>query len=54
VPLAAWELRWWCATSFKVRGETIVATPRAAVEASYSTPFDALVIGPYVADKRPA
>ncbi len=41
-------------TSFNVRGEPIVATPRAAIEAFFSTPLDALVIGPFLVEKRPA
>jgi carbamoyltransferase len=32
-------------TSFNVRGEPIVCTPRDAVDAFYSTPLDGLVIG---------
>ncbi len=39
-------------TSFNVRGEPIVCTPRDAVDAFYSTPLDALVIGPYLLEKR--
>jgi carbamoyltransferase len=38
-------------TSFNVRGEPIVCTPRAAIEAFFSTPLDALVIGPFVVRK---
>jgi carbamoyltransferase len=38
-------------TSFNVRGEPIVCTPRAAIEAFYSTPLDALVIGPFILQK---
>jgi carbamoyltransferase len=38
-------------TSFNVRGEPIVATPRAALEAFYGTPLDALAIGPHVLGK---
>ncbi|KQW37996.1 hypothetical protein ASC76_07960 [Rhizobacter sp. Root404] len=41
-------------TSFNVRGEPIVATPRAAIEAFFGTPLDALVIGPNLVEKRPA
>ncbi len=40
-------------TSFNVRGEPIVATPKAAIEAFFSTPLDALVIGPFLVDKNP-
>jgi carbamoyltransferase len=39
-------------TSFNVRGEPIVCTPRAAIEAFYSTPLDALVIGSFILTKR--
>ena len=35
-------------TSFNVRGEPVVCTPRAAIEAFFSTPLDALVIGSFV------
>jgi carbamoyltransferase len=38
-------------TSFNVRGEPIVRTPRDAVDAFYSTPLDALVIGSFVLEK---
>jgi len=38
-------------TSFNVRGEPIVATPKAAIEAFYSTPLDALVIGSFILEK---
>ena len=38
-------------TSFNVRGEPIVGTPRAAIEAFFSTPLDALVIGPFIVRK---
>jgi carbamoyltransferase len=38
-------------TSFNVRGEPIVCTPRAAIEAFYGTPLDALVIGPFILEK---
>lgn len=40
-------------TSFNVRGEPIVCTPRDAIDAFYSTPLDALVIGPFLLEKRP-
>jgi carbamoyltransferase len=39
-------------TSFNVRGEPIVCTPRDAVDAFYSTPLDALVAGPFLVEKR--
>jgi carbamoyltransferase len=38
-------------TSFNVRGEPIVCTPRAAIEAFFSTPLDALVIGSFIVEK---
>ena len=38
-------------TSFNVRGEPIVCTPRDAIEAFYSTPLDALVIGSFIVEK---
>ena len=38
-------------TSFNVRGEPIVASPKAALEAFYSTPLDALVIGSFILEK---
>jgi carbamoyltransferase len=38
-------------TSFNVRGEPIVCTPRAALEAFHGTPLDALVIGPFLLEK---
>jgi carbamoyltransferase len=40
-------------TSFNVRGEPIVCTPKDAVDAFYSTPLDALVIGSFVLEKNP-
>jgi len=39
-------------TSFNVRGEPIVGTPKAAIEAFYSTPLDVLAIGSFVVEKR--
>lgn len=39
-------------TSFNVRGEPIVCAPRAAIEAFYSTPLDALAIGNFIVEKR--
>jgi carbamoyltransferase len=38
-------------TSFNVRGEPIVCTPRAAIEAFYGTPLDALAIGNFIIEK---
>ncbi len=38
-------------TSFNVRGEPIVCSPRDAVNAFYSTPIDALVIGSFLLEK---
>jgi carbamoyltransferase len=40
-------------TSFNVRGEPIVCTPRNALEAFYSTSLDALVIGSFIVEKHP-
>lgn len=40
-------------TSFKTRGQPIVCTPRDAVEAFYSSPLDALVIGSFLLEKEP-
>jgi carbamoyltransferase len=39
-------------TSFNVRGEPIVCTPRDAVTSFYATPLDALVIGSFLLEKR--
>ncbi|MBA2721775.1 MAG: hypothetical protein H0W40_16195 [Methylibium sp.] len=39
-------------TSFNVRGEPIVCTPRDAIEAFFSTPLDALVIGSFLVEKK--
>ena len=39
-------------TSFNVRGEPIVCTPKDALNAFYSTPLDALVMGSYLLEKR--
>lgn len=54
--IAAFERKTGCAvlvnTSFNVRGEPIVCTPRAAIEAFYSTPLDALAIGSFILTKR--
>jgi carbamoyltransferase len=38
-------------TSFNVCGEPIVCTPKDALDAFFSTPLDALVIGPFVVQK---
>jgi carbamoyltransferase len=38
-------------TSFNVRGEPIVCTPKAAIEAFFSTPLDALAIGSFLVEK---
>jgi carbamoyltransferase len=38
-------------TSFNVRGQPIVCTPRDAIEAFYSTPLDALAIGSFLVEK---
>jgi carbamoyltransferase len=40
-------------TSFNTRGEPIVCTPRDAVESYWTSPLDALVIGPFLLEKRP-
>jgi carbamoyltransferase len=39
-------------TSFNVRGEPVVCTPRDALTAFFSTPLDALVIGSFLVEKR--
>lgn len=39
-------------TSFNVRGEPIVCTPKDAIEAFFSTPLDALVIGSFLVRKE--
>ncbi len=43
-------------TSFNTRGEPIVCSPRDAVECFWTSPLDALVIGPFLLEKesRPA
>jgi carbamoyltransferase len=38
-------------TSFNVRGEPMVCSPKDAINAFYSTPLDALVIGNFVVEK---
>lgn len=40
-------------TSFNTRGEPIVCTPRDAVESFWTSPLDALVIGPFLLEKAP-
>lgn len=40
-------------TSFNVRGEPIVCTPRDAVSAFFASPLDALIIGSFVVTKEP-
>lgn len=39
-------------TSFNTRGEPIVCTPRDAIECFSTSPFDALVIGSFLLEKR--
>ncbi len=39
-------------TSFNTRGEPIVCTPRDALECFWSSPLDALVIGPFLLEKK--
>jgi carbamoyltransferase len=39
-------------TSFNVRGEPIVCTPRDAVSAFFASPLDALVMGSFLLEKR--
>jgi carbamoyltransferase len=41
-------------TSFNTRSEPIVCTPRDAIECFWSSPLDALAIGPYLLEKAPA
>jgi len=40
-------------TSFNVRGQPVVCTPRDAVEAFFSTPLDVLAIGSFLVRKSP-
>jgi len=40
-------------TSFNVRGEPIVGSPKAAIEAFFSTPLDVLAIGSFIVGKGP-
>ena len=39
-------------TSFNTRGEPIVCTPRDAIECFWTSPLDALVIGPFLLEKQ--
>lgn len=41
-------------TSFNTRGEPIVGSPRDAVECFWTSPLDALVIGPFILEKESA
>ena len=41
-------------TSFNTRSEPIVCTPRDAIECFWTSPLDALVIGPFILEKEPA
>ena len=41
-------------TSFNTRGEPIVLTPRDALESFWTSPLDALVIGPFLLEKAGA
>lgn len=41
-------------TSFNVRGQPIVCTPAHALEAFFTTPLDALVMGPFLVEKAAA
>ena len=41
-------------TSFNTRGEPIVCSPRDAVECFWSSPLDALALGPFLLEKRSA
>jgi len=38
-------------TSFNVRGEPIVGSPKAAIEAFFSTPLDVLAVGRFIVEK---
>jgi len=38
-------------TSFNTRGEPIVCSPRDAIECFWTSPLDALVIGPFLLEK---
>ena len=39
-------------TSFNTRGKPIVLTPRDALETFWTSPLDALVIGPFILEKN--
>ncbi|HEY8562502.1 MAG TPA: carbamoyltransferase C-terminal domain-containing protein [Pyrinomonadaceae bacterium] len=39
-------------TSFNTRGEPIVCTPRDAIECFWSSPLDALALGPFLLEKK--
>jgi carbamoyltransferase len=39
-------------TSFNTRGEPVVCSPRDAIESFWTSPLDALVIGPFVLEKQ--
>jgi carbamoyltransferase len=41
-------------TSFNTRGEPIVCTPRDALAAFYTSPLDALALGPFLLEKARA
>jgi carbamoyltransferase len=41
-------------TSFNTRGEPIVCSPRDAIECFWTSPLDALVIGPFILEKENA
>jgi hypothetical protein len=40
-------------TSFNVRGEPIVCTPKDALSCYFRTGLDALVIGPFIVTEKP-
>ncbi len=44
-------VRCWVNTSFNTRSEPIVCSPRDAIESFWTSPLDALVIGPFVLEK---
>jgi carbamoyltransferase len=39
-------------TSFNTRGKPIVCSPRDALECFWTSPLDALAIGPFILEKR--
>jgi carbamoyltransferase len=41
-------------TSFNTRGEPMVNSPRDALESFWTSPLDALVIGPFLVEKNGA